>query len=118
MTVFAARDNYDELKKELRERIKKDIQDIKLLVSQYEFLEARKNDVNAESSLKRYLEMEGIDPILLLSIKEDILKNDIDKERIKHDIFRNYIRIIDATGMICKRPFRNYLHMNKEIITQ
>ncbi len=112
------RENYLELKKELAERMKKDIEDIKLLVSQYTFLAARESDVNAESSLKKYLKMDGVDPLILLSIRQSILENDIKKEKIRFDIYRNYIRVIDVNGQLSHKPLKNYLSLKQEVIAQ
>jgi len=117
LTYLSDKENYFELKRELEERMEKDVEDIKLLVSQYTFLEARGSDVNAESSLKRYMEMEGVDPLILLEIRESIIENDIKKKKIKFDILRNYIRVIDVTGQLSQKPLRNYLSLKQEVIT-
>ena len=87
-------------------------------MSQYQFLEARKNDVDAESSLKRYLEMEGVDPLILLSIRESILDNDIELLEIKFSILRNYIRVLDTSGELSRKPLKNYLSMKQEPLTE
>lgn len=118
LTYLDDRENYQKLKRVLGERVKKDSEDIRILVSQYRFLEARGNDVNAESSLKRYMQMDGIDPTILLSIKESILENNIKKAKIKFDILRNYIRVIDVTGQLSKKPLRNFLSSNQEVIAK
>ncbi len=118
LTYLSDKEDYLELKRELKERMEKDVGDIKVLVSQYSFLDARGSDVNAESSLKRYMEMEGVDPLILLEIRESIIENDIQKEKIKFDILRNYIRVIDVTGQLSQKPHRNYLSLKQEVITK
>ncbi len=112
------RENYLELKNELTERMKKDLEDIKLLVSQHTFLAARESDVNAESSLKKYLKMDGVDPLILLSIRQSILENDIKKEKIRFAIYRNYIRVIDVVGLLSQKPLKNYLSLKQEVVAQ
>ena len=118
LSYLSEKEDFNELKDDLQKRIEKDAEDITILISQYTFLKARKNDVDAESSLKKYLEMDGVDPIKLLSIRESVLRNDIKIEKIKYDILRNYIRIIDATGQLCKKPLKNYLSSTMEVITK
>lgn len=118
LSYLSEKEDFKELKKELEKKIEKDAEDIRILISQYTFLQARKNDVDAESSLKKYLELDGVDPVKLLSIRENILRNDIKMEKIKFDILRNYIRIIDATGQLYKKPLRNYLSSNMEFVVK
>jgi len=109
LAFLSDKENFLELKSELEYRVKKDAEDILALVIQYAYLIARKNDVNAESSFKRYLEMDGVDPLVLLSLKESIMENDIKIEEIRFNIYRNYIRILDVTGQLSQVPSRNYL---------
>lgn len=116
LAYLSGREDFVELKRELDYRINKDSDDITNLVSQYTYLKARKNDVNAESSLKRYLETEGVDPLALLSLKESIINNDINMEEIKFNILRNYIRILEVTGKLSQEPYRNYLSLNQEVL--
>ncbi len=116
LSYLSEKEDFKELKNELQNRIEKDSEDIRILISQYSFLLARRNDVNAESSLKKYLEMEGVDPIKLLSIKESVIRNDIKIEKIKYDILKNYIRIIDATGQLYAQADSNYLSAHQDPI--
>jgi hypothetical protein len=118
LRYLRAQEDYKAMKRRLNRQMDKDAEDIKLLASQYDFLKARRDDVKAESSLKKYLEMEGVDPLILLSIRESIIENDIELEKIKFDIFRNYIRLLDTSGKISEKPLKNYLSMNKEIMAK
>lgn len=118
MNYLKAKEDCKDLERKLKGRLKKDVEDIKLLVSQYGFLKARRDDVKAESSLKKYLEMDGVDPLILLSIRESIIENDIELEKIKFDIFRNYIRLLDTSGKISDKPLVNYLSMSREIMAK
>ncbi len=118
LEYLSDKENYTELKRELEYRVNKDSDDIRTLVEQYAFLKARKENVNAESSLKRYLEMEGVDPLVLLSLKESIIDNDINMEEIKFNILRNYIRILDVTGQLSRKPIKNYLSLKQEAVAK
>src|SRR5690606_25652745 len=69
-------------RRELRIIMQKDIQDIGSLVSQYRYLMARENQVDAQASLKKYMQMTGVDPLILLSIKSSSLKNRLKIEEV------------------------------------
>ncbi len=116
LSYLSEKEDFNDLEKDLEKRIEKDAHDIKILFSQYTFLLARKNDVNAESSLKKYLELDGVDPIKLLSIRESIINNDIKIEKIKFDILKNYIRILNVSGYLYQKPIKNYLSVNLDAI--
>lgn len=118
LSYLEEKEAYRELKSDFDKRIEKDSIDIAILLGQYSFLKARKSDVDAESSLKKYLEMEGVDPLKLLDIRESIIKNDIALAQIKNDIMRNYIRIIDANGRLYARPLKNYLAASMEVVEE
>lgn len=109
-------ENYVEVRDNLKKKIKKDSTDIKALIQQYEFLKARETNVDAEASLKKYLEMSGMDPLVLLSIKENLIKNRAEKSAIYFSILRNFIYVLDVTGQMSRKPLRNYLSVNQEII--
>jgi hypothetical protein len=44
-----------------------------------------------------------------LSIKESIEKNHIAVAKVRFNILRNYIQVLDVTGQISKKPLKNYL---------
>ena len=99
-------------------KMNKDESDIRALIRQYEFLTARENEVDAEASLKKYLELSGVDPLVLLSIKENLIKNSVEKKGVYFSILRNFIYVLDATGQLSRSPLRNYLSQQREVITQ
>jgi hypothetical protein len=114
--LLSEAENYEQVKEELSEKVRKDLADLHQLIAQYRYLSARINEVDAEASLKKFLQIEGIDPLVLLDIKENILKSQIDITWIKHGILRNYLYVIDNAGLLSARPIRNYLSENLEII--
>jgi hypothetical protein len=113
---LSEQDDYDELKRELGEKIKKDHEDLRSFIAQYRFLMARENEVDAASSLKKYLQMEGVDPLVLLSIKERIVKNHIDMSKLTFNILQNYIQVIDVSGELSKPPLRNFLSQKRGLL--
>ncbi|HAJ79721.1 MAG TPA: hypothetical protein DCO75_08105 [Fibrobacteres bacterium] len=114
--LLTAKEDYEQLKRDLANKMKKDLADIRSLLSQYKFMKARENEVDATASLKKYLQMTGIDPLVLLSTKESIVKNRITMAKIRFDILRNYIHVMDITGELSRQPLVNYLSLSREVI--
>jgi hypothetical protein len=109
-------EEYQQVRRELVQKIKKDTSDIRALINEFEFLTARETQVDAEASLKKYLQMSGVDPLALLSIKENLIKNNMEKSLIYYSILRNFVYVLDVTGQMSKRPLKNFLFENQEII--
>ena len=109
--LLSEAENYEQIKDELGEKVRKDLADLNQLIAQYRYLSARINEVDAEASLKKFLQIEGIDPLVLLDIKENILKTQIDMTWIKHGILRNYLYVIDNAGLL--QPGRYQLPLRK-----
>ncbi len=79
------------------------------LISQYTLLEANKQDGNAEVSLKAYLQMDGMDPLNILKIRESIIKSDIQLEKTAFNIRYRFIELMDMMGKLPEKPFQNYI---------
>lgn len=103
------KEDYRQRRAELEESMRKDIKDIGVLVEQYRYLKARENEVDAQASLKKYLQMSGVDPLHLLAIKAAELRNRIKIQEVKYGILRNWIRVLDASGRLSREPLRNWL---------
>jgi len=113
---LSEKENYEELKRSLTDQIKKDIADIRSLIDHYRFLKARENEVDATSSLKKYVEMGGVDPLVLLLTKESIIKNRIALAKVRFNVMQNYIQVLDVAGQLSRRPLINYLSAHNEAL--
>jgi hypothetical protein len=107
--IIKAKDEYETFKEELQYLFTEDINDLKYYIIQYLILKARELEVDAEASLKKYLEFKGADPLVLLSIKENIIKNQLNRTDVIYGLYRNYIQVLDMTGGIVKWPTKNFL---------
>jgi hypothetical protein len=96
--------------------ISKTLRDIKRLLKQYEVLTQKKEASKAESSLKTYMKVEGVDPLILLKLRESMLKTEIALEKINNRIYAEYIKLLDVTGTLIEKPITNYLSINMEQI--
>ncbi len=107
--IIKAKDEYETFKEELLYLFTEDINDLKYYIIQYRILKARELEVDAEASLKKYLEFKGADPLVLLSIKENIIKNQLNRTDVIYGLYRNYIQVLDMTGELIKWPTKNFL---------
>jgi hypothetical protein len=106
---LSEKEDYYERRREFEEILRKDLHDIQSLVGQYRYLKARETEVDAQASLKKYMQLSGIDPLLLLSIKEGHLKNRLKLEEARYGILLNWIKVLDASGVLSREPLRNHL---------
>ncbi|MBN1577488.1 MAG: hypothetical protein JW913_13100 [Chitinispirillaceae bacterium] len=112
------KEDYDKLRRELATKMKKDEEDIKAYIERYELLTLRETEADAETSLKKYLQMSGVDPLVLLAIKESLIKNRVEKEKIYFSILRNFVYVMDVTGRLIKEPMVNFLSAQREVLEQ
>lgn len=110
------REDYISLRNQMSAKIKKDESDIRAYIKRYDMLTIRETEADAEASLKKYLELSGVDPIVLLTIQESLIKNRIEKEKVYFSILRNYIYVMDVTGKLIEEPLRNYLSAHNETL--
>ena len=107
--LLSEKEDYAQRRRELEDIMRKDLLDIRSLVIQHRYLTARESQVDAESSLKKYLQMAGVDPLALLAIKAGNLKNRSKLEEVRYGIIQNWIKVLDAAGRLSSEPLRNYL---------
>jgi hypothetical protein len=110
------KEDYEQAKQELIDQMNKDKEDLLSFIAQFRFLRARESEVDANSSLKKYMQMSGVDPLVLLTLKESIEKNHVEIEKLRYRILRNYIQVMDYCGMLSKPPLRNFLSRNLEVL--
>jgi hypothetical protein len=111
---LSEKESYLKAKVEMEDQMHKDIEDVRALTALYKHFQKREQEVDVQASLKKYLQMSGVDPLMVLSIKESLLKNSIQMVNVKYSLMRNYIRVIDACGKLSEEPLRNYISIDKE----
>lgn len=107
--LLSEREDYAQQRREMEDIMRKDLRDIRSLVIQHRYLKAREGQVDGESSLKKYLQMAGADPLAMLSIKAANLRNRLKQEEVRFGIILNWIKVLDAAGQLSEEPLRNYL---------
>lgn len=91
------------------------VADLSLLHQKYLLLQAQKRDDPARNTLERYLQIEGIPPLTLLELQENILKKDLLLLETEYEIYLKYIDLLDITGRLAMMPLRNYLSTKFEL---
>ena len=106
------------LHNELIAKLHKDQADMQAYVERYALLTARETETDAAASLKKYQQLSGANPLVLLEIKEDLIKNRMEKEKIHFSILRNFIYLLDGTGQLIREPVVNFLSAGREALKQ
>lgn len=115
MDYTFTKSEYKSLRNEMAAKIKKDISDIQAYIERYELMNLRETEADAEASLKKYMQLSGVDPLVLLSIQESVIKNRFEKQKVYFSILRNLVYVADITGKLTEKPIINVLSSRNEI---
>ncbi len=106
----------EEERRKTSERIVLLSRSLRRLLAQQKILRDRKSDGDAEVSFKRYLAMEGVNPLTLLKIKESILRGDARLTEIEHEIRQRHLALLNVLGRLGQRPLRNLISAKGEVL--
>lgn len=95
-------------KKSVKKKIAQAIKNITLLTKQYNYLQKRINTIGAQSSLKKHLTIDGVNPLVLLKINESITKSEIASINIKYELLSNYVNLLLYMGYFVNYPEKNF----------
>ncbi|RMG76212.1 MAG: hypothetical protein D6714_21665, partial [Bacteroidetes bacterium] len=96
------------------ERIRRAHYRLESLFGQYEQLEAQMRDSQARFVLSKISPSTPSDALLILKIKRNEIRQAEKLSKIRWDIFREYVRLLDLTGQLSELPLRNFLSVGKE----
>jgi len=109
---------YEDEKRATSERIKSTLRSLNRFINQYKLITDRKANDDARSPLETYMQMEGINPLNLLEIRESIINNDLQQDKIYYSILYDYVELMDLMGKLSEKPLRNYISKGMEIINE
>lgn len=109
LQFLSAKGEHEELKRSLGENVRLLSREMNNMFRQYDVLIEEKTTGGTESALKKYMETEGIDPLMLLDMQESIVKTDILVKQKQYEIYTTYLEYLDISGQLTRRPIRNYL---------
>ena len=84
------------------------------LFAKHDILVQRKESGNAATSFKKYMEMDGINPVTLLTLNESMLEGDIRLIKIRTSLRFKYIKLLNVLGKLTAKPLINHLSPKKE----
>ncbi len=84
-------------------------QDLELIFKEYDFIEKQVNESQTLYALDHYAAIQGSPPIVLLRMKELVLKRQSQLMSLEHAAYQKYIKCLDLTGKLSEMPLKNYL---------
>ena len=84
-------------------------------IEKYELVKEHLSGSRAEFALKEYGKIAEASPKALLKLRENTLKNELLLDQLEEEIMYLFIEYLDCSGMINKKPFRNYLSKDLEL---
>jgi hypothetical protein len=116
LTSLKEKSDFENLRREIAGDITFFLRDLERSIKQYDILLGRKAGSNAESSLEVFQRIEGTNPLKLLKMKKSVLKTEIAITKMKRRILRKYVNLLDVSGKLSEKPFRNHLSINLETL--
>ena len=114
LSSIKAKSEWINLKKEIEMRFYGLSKKINRLITQYDIISIQKERSRTEKSFDIYQQMEGVNPLILLKLKESMLKNEMTMQKIKYQIYETYIKLLDCSGKLALYPLMNYLSESSE----
>jgi hypothetical protein len=99
-----------QLSVELTEEIRQTIINLQTLLKKHQALSGMIDNDLQQRSLEKYREIDGISPLILLKIKENVLSKHLMAADLELDILYEYIELLDVSGMLVREPFINYFN--------
>ena len=87
-----------------------DILMLKRKIRQYELLVGKRNKEEQSGILAKYSSIEGVDPIIILKLKERIVKQEIKTAELEAEIYALYIDLCRLTGVFEEESGKNSLY--------
>jgi len=85
---------------------------IKRLIKQYEMISLQKEKSRTKETFDIFMQIDGANPLILLKLKESLLKNELTMHKIQHQIYETYIKLLNCSGELSSTPLINYLSKN------
>lgn len=87
-------------------------QDLDLIFKEYDFVEKQVNESQTLYALDHYANIQGSPPIVLLRMKELVLKRQSQLISLEQAAYQKYIKWLDLTGKLSETPLKNYLSVD------
>lgn len=114
--IAKEKNNLDDIKYELGEGISETLTVLEVLFAKHRLLSTILEEGNEEESLKKYQSIEGISPLVLLKVKENMIKKRQILLDLEKDIFSAYLEFLDLNGLLARSPVVNYLSSKSDFV--
>ena len=101
------------LKRRNEENIVRLSEEPRQLIHQYETFRKKRQTGGSRSRYDLSKRTEGTDAMILLKIRESMLKSDVSDTKLLFQIYMHYTDLLDISGKLSEEPFRNYLSETK-----
>lgn len=102
------------MKRQHQDNIIRSCEELRQTIHQYEDFTRMIQSAGNVSLYDLWRQTEGTDPIILLNLKELMLKNKISETKLLFQIYKQYIELLDIAGKLSEKPLKNYLSEEKE----
>ncbi|MFC4872243.1 hypothetical protein [Negadavirga shengliensis] len=102
----------------LEEEISQKIHVLETLLKKYNTLSGMIEGNTQQRSLEKYRSIEGLSPLILLKVKENILLKQQMAIALEKEILTEYIELLDLSGWLVKEPFVNYFSSSELLLIQ
>jgi len=110
------RGQYEDLKRDVSRQLSLLTRDMTRQIRQCRILLEKREEREGSSTLKIYRRLEGIDPLILLKLRESDIRSEIAMANLEHSLYTTYVQWLDTTGMISRTPLKNFLSGDLETI--
>ena len=114
--IAKEKNKLDDVKYELHEGISETLTVLEVLFAKHRLLSRFLEEDNEEESLKKYQAIEGISPLVLLKVKENIIKKRQVLFDVEKEIFSSYLEFLDLQGLLVRSPVVNYLSSKNDLV--
>jgi len=112
-----AKAEYEMLHQQSRQSIAALAAELENLLGYYDLIKEKKQSGTTRSLYNLWQKTEGADPLLLLRLRESMLKGDITAKKLIWMIHGKYIELLDISGKLSEKPLHNHLCNEKEQIS-
>ena len=112
LDIFEEKFKQQELETELEEEIKEHFADFQLLTEEYQLIQQYIHKNQLKDTFEKYRKVGTVPPLTLLRIKEGILKDEKNLQKIEKEACFLFLEIIKKKGQLRHAPNVNYLSNN------
>ncbi len=112
-----AKAEYEILHQQIKQSIPSLAAELGNLLRHYDLLKQKKQSGRSQSLYNLWQRTQGADPLLLLRLRESMIKAYLAEKKLIWLIRAKYVELLDSSGRLSEQPLRNHLSDEKEQIS-